>query len=155
MTNIAVVNRVINNQVYIMHLKEYDKKEATERSFWKINPRDFRALNSKQLDLKSGDMIEYYIPEGKTIFASFTVLILPLIIFLLTFILLENLGLSSVKLKALISIAAMFSSFYIHKAVRKLGFRETLPTIIRKVDRDQLLKYKKRCKECGSCTACN
>lgn len=155
MNNTAIVNRVVNNRVYLMHIKDYGDKEGTERKFWRVENREFEANNPKKLKLKKGDGVEFSIPETQTIFASFVILILPLIIFFLTFLGLGALGVNSEKVKALISIPILFISFFITKALKKAGIKETLPTILSIVSRDELKKHKSKCKECGSCTACD
>lgn len=155
MVNTAIVSRIEKEKFYLVHIKDYGKKEGTERSFWKIKDLEFQGENSKGLELNIGDAVEFYIPEGKTIFASFTVLILPLIVFLLSFILLGKVGLASEKVKALLSLGLMILSFYITKGIKKAGFNETLPKIIKKVEKNELAALKKSCSDCGSCSACN
>lgn len=155
MVNTAVVHRIDKDKVYLVHIKDYGKKEGTERNFWKIKDLEFLGNNNKGLELKVGDAVEFYIPEGRTILASFTILILPLIFFLLSFILLGKAGLESEKIKALLSLGVMILSFYITKIIKKAGFKETLPNIIRKVEKNELADLKKSCSDCGSCSACN
>lgn len=154
MNNTAIVNRIEKNEIYLIHIKDYGKKEKTERDFWKIKDQEFKALNPKLFSIKSGDAVEYFIPEGKTIIASFMVLIFPLIVFLLTFALLSALGLDSEKMKALLSIGTMLLSFSITKLLKKLGFKETLPIITDKISKETLNKFQSECKDCGSCTIC-
>lgn len=155
MNSTAIVSRIEDNKIYLMHIKDYGEKEKTERSFWNIKKQDFRADNSNKLKLKTGDAVEYYIPEGKTILASFTVLILPLITFLVIFGLLSKFGLESEKVKALLSLIAMVLSFSTLKVLKRVGFKETLPTIIKVVNQDTLNSIKSSCSDCGSCTACD
>lgn len=155
MTNTAIVNRIENNAIYLMHIVDYGKKEQTEREFWNIKKQDFKSDNPKNFKLKIGDAVEYYIPEGKTIIASFMVLILPLISFLLAFILLSSMGIKSEKIIALISIGIMVASFSINKLLKKLGFKEVHPVITEKVTKESLASLQNGCKDCGSCTICN
>ena len=154
MTNTAIVNRVKGSKIYLMHIKDYGDKEATERSFWDIKELDFMAENPKEFKLFPGDAVEYYIPEGKTILASFTVLILPLVVFLATFGILSALGIGSDKIKALLSIGVMGLSFFIPKLLKKIGIKETLPVIIAQIEKEQLAELATECKDCGSCTIC-
>ncbi len=155
MHNTAIVNRVEKGKTYLMHIKDYGKKEVTERSFWNIKTREFEAENSSNLILHKGDAVEFFIPEAKTILASFTILILPLILFFLSFVLLEIIGLQSEKIKALISISVLIGSFYITKILKKTGLKETLPAIVKIVSSEQLSNLKSSCSDCGSCTACD
>ncbi|QEN04821.1 hypothetical protein EW093_08930 [Thiospirochaeta perfilievii] len=155
MHNIAIVNRVEGNNFFLVHIKDYDKKEKTERDFWKIKNQEFQSLNPENLNLLEGEAVEYYIPEGKTIVASFTILILPLITFLLSFGILKLIGLESEKLISLISISLMLASFSFNKLLKKIGIKETLPVITKKITKDNLKVIQSECKDCGSCTACN
>lgn len=154
MTSTAIVNRIEKDNVYLMHMVDYGQKESTERAFWNIKKRDFQADNPKNLDLEVGEPVEYFIPEGKTIIASFTVLILPLISFILGYILFSSLGIQSEKLITLLSIGVMVLSFSINRVLKRIGVKETLPTIVDRVNKDRLKELQKGCKDCGSCTVC-
>lgn len=155
MTNTAIINRIENNEIYLMHIKDFGNKEKTERDFWKIKDQEFKCLNPKNFNLESGDAVEYYIPEGRTIIASFFVLIFPLITFLGTFGILLWLGMKSEKLISLISVLVMVFSFSFNKLLKKIGLKEKLPTITEKISKETLNNIKNECKDCGSCTACN
>lgn len=155
MNNTAIVNRIENSEIYLIHIKDYDKKEKTERDFWKVKDQEFKGLNPEGYDLQSGDAVEYFIPEGKTILASFLVLIFPLVSFLATFGILAILGFKSEKLMALISVAVMILSFSVNKVLKKMGVKETLPIITDKISKETLKTIQSECKDCGSCTACN
>lgn len=155
MTSTAIINRIENNEVYLMHIVDYGQKEQTEREFWDVKKQDFKASNPQNFILTEGDAIQYFIPEGKTILASFFVLIFPLVSFLLTFALLTALGIKSDKFIALISIGVMGFSFSINKLFRKVGIKETLPEITEKLTKENLKDLQNECKDCGSCTICN
>lgn len=154
MTSTAIVNRIENNNIYLMHMVDYGQKESTERAFWNIKKRDFQAENPKHLNLEIGEPVEYFIPEGKTILATFNVLILPLLSFILTYALLSIMGIPSEKLIALLSLGVMVLSFSINRLFKRLGIKETLPTIVEKVNKERLKEIQKGCKDCGSCTIC-
>ena len=155
MNNTAIVHRIENSEIYLIHIKDFDKKEKTERDFWKIKDQEFKGLNPESYDLQPGDAVEYFIPEGKTILASFLVLIFPLVTFLATFGILAALGFKSEKLMALISVAVMILSFGVNKVLKKMGVKETLPVITDKISKETLKTIQSECKDCGSCTACN
>lgn len=154
MNNTAIVNRIENSEIFLVHIKDYDQKEKTERDFWKVKDLEFKGLNPENFTLASGDAVEYFIPEGKTIIASFLVLIFPLISFLAAFGILTSLGFKSEKLIALISIGVMILSFSINKFLKKLGLKETLPVITEKISKETLKDIQNECKDCGSCTVC-
>jgi len=155
MTSTAIVNRIENNQIYLMHIVDYGQKEQTEREFWDVKKRDFKAANPDKFALTEGDAIQYFIPEGRTIIASFFVLIFPLIAFLISFAVLSAIGFQSDKFIALISIGVMALSFGINKLFRFFGVKETLPIITEKVSKETLKNIQTECKDCGSCTICN
>lgn len=155
MNKTAIVNRVVGDEIYLIHIKDYGIKEKTERSFWNIKPQDFKCINPKSYRLKPGDAVEYFIPEGKTIFASFLILIVPLLSFLITFYLLSLIGINSEKIKALLSVSVMILTFYLNKLLKRLGFKEPLPTIVKTIERETLIELKKECKNCGSCSSCD
>jgi len=155
MNNTAIVNRIENNSIFLMHIKDYGNKEKTERSFWNIKDLEFESENPKCFNIKEGDAVEYYIPEGKTIIASFTVLILPIIVFILSYIILQTAGLKSEKLTALISVTLMVLSFSITKIFKIIGYKETHPIITKVLSKENLNSLKLKCSDCGSCTACN
>lgn len=155
MTNTAIVNRIEGDKIYLVHIKDFGKKEKTERSFWNIKDYEFLGDNPKNFKLKEGNPVEYYIPEGKTIAASFIMLIFPLGMFILTFALLGLLGINSEKIKALLSLITMIGSFFLTKILKKAGLKETLPVITKKVEKEYLKKLQKSCSDCGSCSACD
>lgn len=155
MTNTAIINKIEGDKIFLTHIKDYGKKELTERSFWKVKVQDFQSSNPNNLQLEVGDAVEYQIPEKETIFASFLILILPLILFIVSFYIFGLLGISSEKIKALLSIGVLFISFFINRALKKAGFKEKLPIILKKLDKERLKEIKKSCSSCGSCSACD
>lgn len=155
MTNTAIVNKIEGNKIFLTHIKDYGKKELTERSFWKIKVQDFQSINPNNLNLEVGDAVEYQIPEKDTIFASFLILILPIILFILSFYLLGLIGINSEKIKAFLSIGVLFLSFFINRLFKRFGLKEKLPVILKKLDRETLKEIKKGCSSCGSCSACD
>ena len=154
MNNSAIVNRIEEHDIYLMHISDYGKKEKTEREFWNIKKYDFRSLNPNSLDLREGDAVEYYIPTLRKIAASFLMLILPLILFMTSFSLMLFLGMKSEKLIALVSTSVMIGSFYLSKLFKRIGYKETLPYITKIITKEDLSKIKSSCADCGSCTAC-
>lgn len=155
MNNTAIVSKITEKKIFLVHVKDYGKKELTERTFWRVKVQDFQASNPKDIELKVNDAVEYYIPEKETIFASFLILVLPIILFLLCFFLLSLIGIDSDKLKTLISLLVLFLSFFTNNFLKKLGLKETLPTITKKIDKEVLKDMKTKCSDCGSCSACN
>lgn len=79
---------------------------------------EFTAINSKQFDLKPGDIVDVYLPPGKIIKAGFILLILPLILFIVFYLIAKAiLGKASDNLSALfgtagIIVGLLFCFFY-------------------------------------------
>lgn len=155
MNNTAIISKINGDKIFLVHIKDYGKKELTERTFWRVKVQEFQALNPKGIELNESDAVEYYIPEKETILASFVILILPIIFFLICFFFLDFVGINSDKIKTLLSLIVLFMSFFINKLFKKIGLKETLPTITKKIDKESIKKMKKECSNCGSCSACD
>jgi sigma-E factor negative regulatory protein RseC len=61
-------------------------KNCSGNSFCSTDGKIFSALNLKNINLKSGDTVEIFLPPGRTIFVGFMVLIFPLITFVLLYL---------------------------------------------------------------------
>ncbi len=61
-------------------------KSCKANSFCSVNGHTFDAINRGKLNLKSGDLVEIYLPTGRTLFSGFMVLIFPLILFIIFFL---------------------------------------------------------------------
>ncbi|MEW5814299.1 MAG: SoxR reducing system RseC family protein [Spirochaetota bacterium] len=99
----------------------------------KEKERVFTALNSRDLSLQAGDEVEVYISAGKTLKASFMLLILPLLLFIIFYAGAGGIfkG-ASEAVKALGGVAGLASGFginYLYKILRK---QPDMPEIIGK-----------------------
>ncbi|WP_319559573.1 SoxR reducing system RseC family protein [Marispirochaeta sp.] len=56
-------------------------KSCSGNSFCNIKVREIEALKPAHTPVEAGDTVEIHLPPGKTIFAGFMVMILPLILF--------------------------------------------------------------------------
>lgn len=57
------------------------------KGFCNVQGKQYTAVNSRNLELKPGDDVEVYLPPGKTIFSGFMVMMVPLLLFVLGYIL--------------------------------------------------------------------
>lgn len=155
MNNIAKIKEITNNRIYLCHLKDFDFKENTERKFWNTRDVVFEGTNPKNLLLSKGDTVEFFIPPIRTIGASFLMLIFPILVLIFTYSILSLFKGIPDPVKAMASLATLFLSFFSTKLLKKLGIKETMPVITKKLESQDIDAYKSQCKDCGSCTACN
>jgi positive regulator of sigma E activity len=60
---------------------KHDQCDSCGSSFCNVKERVFTAKNSSRIPLSKGDTVEVFLPPGKTIGASFFLLIFPLLLF--------------------------------------------------------------------------
>lgn len=106
-------------------------------SFCAVKIKKFNAVNSQNLDIANGDMVEIFIPPAKAIGYSFFVLIFPLLMFIAGYFLSAPLfGASTDNMKALYGTVSLFIGFatvFIYSLKWK---NSTLPTITKKLNND-------------------
>lgn len=153
MKNTAAVHRIEEGKIFLMHIREYSKKDHTERSFWKIKESDFQAENPKGFSLEPGDFVEFSIPTGKTIVSTFMLMIMPLLLFFAGYSLASALGFQGESGKNSAGILFLAGGFTINILIKKFRKKETLPTIEKKVNKESLKPSK--CSGCGSCNSCS
>jgi len=89
MTEVGTVIAQNNNQVTL----SYERHEGCKNcgsNFCNIESRQIVAINSKHLPLNQGDKVKIYVETGRTVFSSFLLLILPLILFIAGYLLSDN-----------------------------------------------------------------
>jgi len=106
-------------------------KSCSGNSFCSTNGKNFSALNEKNIDLKSGDTVELFLPPGQTIFAGFMVLIFPLLSFILFFITGSWIFYGSEGLGIISGILGLAAGFYITFLYNKVHKRKNTPQITR------------------------
>lgn len=112
-------------------------KSCKANSFCSVTNHTFDALNRRNIDLKSGDLVEIHLPTGRTIFSGFMVLILPLILFIIFYLAgshFFSLGEGISTLLGLVGLAAGFGITAFYNKINKL--RNT-PSITKRLDREQ------------------
>jgi len=97
--------------------------------------RVFKALNSRSLSLKKGDLVEVYLNAGRAVWSGFMVLILPLLLFFPFYFavayLLPGAGEAVKVLSGITGIALGFGINFIRKRIIK---DKDMPEIRKKAD---------------------
>lgn len=103
-------------------------------SICKVEDKRYTAINETGVSLEEGDLVDVFIEPGKTLLASFMLLIFPLLLFFLCYLLGEVLlGISSEGGRVLLGLGGLALGFGINLYLGKARKgRETLPKIIRK-----------------------
>ena len=134
MTETATIMEIIDRKVKVRIVKGDECKSCGGKSC-KVEGREFIARNGNSLNLEIGDMVRVYLPPGKAILASFMILILPLILFLVCyFVFGAVLKTDSEGIKALFGVLGMAGGFCLSLLVRKSREEEDMPLIVRKQD---------------------
>ena len=81
MIEIARVLRTEGETVYLACDDSACEACPASKAFCNPKTREFTAANSKRLDLRPTQMVEVFVHPGKAIWAGFTVLMLPLLLF--------------------------------------------------------------------------
>ena len=111
---------------------------AAGKLFCKSKVREFKALNTDGLDLRTGDTVEIYLSPGKTIGYSFSVLIFPLLMFLAGFFLTgklsDTVSEGAKVLGGFVGLAAGFVMAFFHNSLTR---KHQYPVITKKIDYDE------------------
>jgi positive regulator of sigma E activity len=81
MTEVTTVIEIHDKEV-VLGCVTSGCKSCAGSSFCNVSGKTFTAVNSKNIPLKKGDMVDVYLPPGKTIASGFMILMVPLILFL-------------------------------------------------------------------------
>jgi len=100
----------------------------------KAEGREFSVRDKLGLDLKTGDCVRVYFSPGKTIFASFMVLIFPCLLFIFFYFTLGALfSVESQVVRALFGVAGLAAGFGISLLLKKRRGVEDLPEVSKKL----------------------
>ena len=114
---------------------EHCKTCPASKMFCNIKKKEFKALNTNDLDIKTGDRVEIYISPAKTIVYSFSILIFPLIMFIVGFYLTASLvNTLSDGIKILGGFVGLASGFAIACLYNYLTAKQKYPVIMTKLD---------------------
>jgi len=104
---------------------------CSSNAFCAVKDQTFTALNTKGLSLREGDRVEIYLPSGKTILSGFMTLIVPLIFFLVFFLLSGPvLGLTNEGAKVLAGIIGVAFGFLVSLLYSRLTQKKNMPEVI-------------------------
>ncbi len=124
----------INNNIVTVHCEKSEHCKSCSSSFCNVKTRHFKTLNSKNLDLEKGDLVEIYISPGKTIFSSFIVLIFPLILFIAGYYFSGKLfNFQSDALRAAGGALGLFAGFILSFIFNMIKKNQSLPVITGKL----------------------
>lgn len=123
----------IKGDIVTLKFQQSEACESCGSSFCNTKDRVFEAKNSKNLPLSEGETVAVYLPTGKTIGASFMLLIFPLLLFILLFLGAGNVFPESGEgLQALAGLAGLGIGFGISIFLRKFRKTSDMPEIIEK-----------------------
>ena len=132
MTETAVVIEKQDDYIKLKIIKGEECSSCDGHSC-KVEGREFTARNIKGFQLDSGDTVRVYLPPGKAIFASFMILIFPLILFIVLYFLSGSLfSIQSEGLKALFGLIGLAGGFGLSLLLRYQNREENMPEIVRK-----------------------
>ena len=96
-----------------------------------VKEQEYEAVNKKGLDLSPGDMVEIYLPPLKTIGSAFSVMIVPLVLFISGFLFGNRiLKIQSEGMNVLIGLAGLASGFAGNLLVSKRLKKNSYPLIV-------------------------
>ncbi|MCF7953033.1 MAG: SoxR reducing system RseC family protein, partial [Spirochaetales bacterium] len=87
MTEKARVMFMDKELVHLACIDEGSCASCSGKHFCNVTGKTFTAVNKQHLDIHTGDDVEVFLPPGKTIFSGFMVMMVPLIFFIIGFML--------------------------------------------------------------------
>ncbi len=95
--------------------------------------RIFEVRNTQGFDLAEGDEVEFLLPSGRTVFESFLVLILPLLLFIVFYYIGKGIfGANSEGKNILCGVLGIANGFLIALFYKRLRGSKDIPIITRK-----------------------
>jgi len=130
MTETATVHS-IEGDIIKMGCGRAEGCASCSSSFCSADTHLFEAINPKQLEIKTGDLVDIYIPPGKAIFAGFLVLIVPLLLFAAGYLITGSVVAgASEGIRAVIGIAGLAAGFLLSFAYSKKRKADSMPVIV-------------------------
>lgn len=112
--------------------------DCSGNSFCNVKGHSFTATNPKNIPLSEGDLIEVFLPPGKTVFSGFMVLIFPLILFFLGFVLTGTIVTDAGEgIKALGGFIGLAAGFGIGYLFGKINKKKYMPIVEKKISDGQ------------------
>ncbi|PIE04580.1 MAG: hypothetical protein CSA76_03520 [Spirochaetales bacterium] len=162
----------VENQTLVMNNDIPPSENASSRRFWGVRERPYQVSNPGGLEIAPGDMVEIYLPPGRTILTSSLFFLLPLMLFPLGYYLTRSwltlrgaaadagdiealAGLGGFALLAAgIPLGALLRGLAGRLAGRKGRTLSGVPRITRVLSPEEALAFRMKNKSCGSCTLC-
>jgi sigma-E factor negative regulatory protein RseC len=111
--------------------------ECHAGAFCSAKGKNFIAKNIHDLKLSKGDIIELYLPPGKTLFAGFITLLVPLILFPIGYFLPNALSVDPTEpLRILGGFVGIALGFVISGIFSRLKANEYMPSITRIIEKE-------------------
>jgi sigma-E factor negative regulatory protein RseC len=111
--------------------------ECHAGAFCSAKGKTFIAKNTHDLKLHKGDEIELYLPPGKTLFAGFITLLVPLILFPVGYFLPNALAQEPKELtRILAGFAGIIIGFIISGIFSRVKANEYMPNITRIIEKE-------------------
>ncbi len=130
MYEIAQVITIKNNSHVIVSCNTSACESCQAGALCSTKGKTFTARNSSKQPLHKGDMVELYLPPGKTIFAGFITLMVPLILFPVGYYLGATLFPSSQEIiHILIGVAGIAFGFFLSGMFSKIKSSQYTPEI--------------------------
>ncbi len=100
-------------------------------TFCNVKGNSFKALNNQDIEIGIGDRVNFYLPGGRTVFAGFLVLILPLLMFMLFFMSAGwFFGISSEGIKTLFGFGGLGAGFGLSLLYNRIRRHKDMPLIV-------------------------
>lgn len=153
MKKIALIDRVTSNDIFAAYYKSDNGSHS--KAFFKLREDfSFKVNNSRNLFIKKGDSVEIFIEPRGAIGISFSMFIMPLILFIMFYSIAgAMIGNGPEIIKILIGISGIVLSFLSTYAI--YNFRpQKLPEITRVVNNSEIAASCSTGSGCGACTSC-
>ncbi len=143
------------------------RRNGASQQFWRIRERVYQAANPENLDLTEDDMVEIYLPPGRTILSTALMFLLPLAFFLAGYIPANSLvvqyaidsrtDFTQDELAFIAGFALFLLSTTLIVMIRLRGTsQKSIPTITRRLTPSEISICRiKNAEDCGSCTLCD
>ena len=124
----------INGKTISIKCGKPEQCKSCSASFCNVKSKNFTALNSYDIELKTGDSVEIYLSPAKTIFSSFMVLIFPLLLFIAGYFLSGIVfNTDSDALKAGGGVAGLLAGFILSFVFNMVSRSHNLPVVSEKL----------------------
>ncbi len=136
-------------------------KAATSRRFWGVRERSYTVSNPSGLAMVEGDIVEIFLPPGRTVLSSAITFLLPLFLFPVGYTLAGRLVPGANEgISFLVGFGALLTGFPLGALIRRIAGRgiagglTAVPEVTRVLTPAEVLSCKLKAEGCGSCKSC-